>query len=179
MSNLDEPVLNVEGPVILALFDKRQDAQYAVDELLQHNFGHQNVGYVIRGRDALAGGMIVDAQATKDVSAAAKGVVAGGVIGGTLMAVGSLLLPGVGPIVAGGILAATLGGAAAGAATGGLLGSMIGLGVSEHEAKVFEDEFNAGKAIVGVRAQRRGEEAIDILQRHGGYNIQNQPPVHT
>ena len=107
-------------------------------------FAHDQVGFVIRGTDAIRGGMIVDTLGTKDGKGAVAGAVTGGVIGGVLAAAVSLLIPGVGPIVAGGVLAASFGFAIAGTAVGGILGAMAGLGVSEEEAKFYEREFNEG-----------------------------------
>jgi hypothetical protein len=48
-----------------------------------------------------------------------------------------LAIPGLGPVVAAGWLAATAAGAAAGAATGGILGSLTGAGVSTEHAYVY------------------------------------------
>jgi hypothetical protein len=86
-----------------------------------------------------------------------------------------LVIPGVGPLLAMGVLASVLGFGAAGVATGGILGAMVGLGVSEGEARVYEKEFNAGRAIVTVQAGQRAQEACDILVRHGAPNIQSAP----
>lgn len=151
-----------------AAFDDRGEAEEAVDELHQAGFSHEDVGLMIRGSDAILGGTITDAQATKDPAGGAEGFIAGGVIGGILGAAGMLLIPGAGPVLASGVLAAALGGAAAGAATGGLLGAFTGLGISETEAQKLENEFQSGQAIVAVRHNGRDEEACAILRRHGG-----------
>ena len=52
---------------------------------------------------------------------------------------------------------------------------MTGLGVSEEEARFYEQEFNSGRAIVAVKAGPRAAEAAEILRRHGGYDLQNRP----
>jgi uncharacterized protein (TIGR02271 family) len=80
------------------------------------------------------------------------------------------LIPGFGPAIAGGILAATLGGAAIGAAAGGLLGALTGMGVPEEEARYYESEFQAGRIILTVQADGRRDEAINILRRYGAYD---------
>ena len=93
----------------------------------------------------------------------------------------SLLIPGVGPIVAGGVLAASFGFAIAGTAVGGILGAMAGLGVSEEEAKFYEREFNEGRAIVAVKAENRTAQATQILLEQGGKHVHIEPrsPVQT
>lgn len=107
-------------------------------------------------------------------------MVAGGVAGGLLGAAAVFVIPGVGPLLAVGVLASVLGFGAAGVATGGILGAMVGLGISEREAQVYEREFNAGRAIVTVRAGQRVSEARGILGRHGADNILTEPtdPLH-
>ena len=48
---------------------------------------------------------------------------------------------------------------------------MSGLGVSEDEARYYETAFREGKAIVAVKPGTHSEEAMQILLRHGGYNL--------
>src|SRR5687767_8313848 len=166
---------------LVGVFDDRYHAEQAVDALHKSGFGHDQVGYVLRGSDAIRGGMIVDSVGTKDGKGAAAGALTGGMIGGVLAAAVSLLIPGVGPIVAGGVLAAFFGGAIAGTAVGGILGAMTGLGISEDEARFYDKEFQGGRAIVAVKAGSRAEEAVGILRRHGGYDLhtESQTPVQT
>jgi len=168
-------------PNLVAVFDDRLEAERAVRDLEDAGFKGDQVGFAIRGSEAVAGGMITDAVGTKDGRGAVTGAATGAVVGGLLGAAGSLLIPGVGPVLAGGILAATLGGAAAGTAVGGILGAMEGLGVSAEEAQRLQQSFNEGKAIITVRGGPRNDVAHDILQRHGGYDIQCRPvpPVET
>src|SRR5438045_4062799 len=156
-------------PTLVTAFDDRDEAQLAVDELHQAGFSKHEIGFAIRGQDAVQGGMITDAEGTHDAAGAAKGATAGAVIGGVLGALAFAAVPGVGPVMAGGMLAGLAGGAAAGAATGGIYGAMSGLGASEEEAVFYQKEFQCGKAIVAVNAGERRAEAEDILHRHGGY----------
>ena len=166
---------------IVGVFDDRYAAEQAVDALERAGFAHDQIGYVIRGADQVRGGMIVDTVGTKDGKGAAAGAITGGMIGGILAAAVSLLIPGVGPIVAGGVLAAFFGGAIAGTAVGGILGAMAGLGISEDEARFYEQEFNEGKAIVAVKPEGRAAEAADTLVRFGGRHVHSEPksPVQT
>ncbi len=116
---------------------------------------------------------------------ATTGAISGGVLGGILGAVAAILIPGFGPVIAGGILAATLGGAAIGALAGGLVGALTHLGIPEEEARYYQDELNAGKTIVTVHAQGRFADAMAILRENGASNttIRNEPgttaPVDT
>ena len=88
---------------------------------------------------------------------ALKGAGAGAAIGGTagaaiaaIAAIGtSLLIPGLGIIVAG-PLAAALAGAGAGGAAGGLIGALVGHGIPEDRAKIYETDIKNGGIVMGV-----------------------------
>ena len=166
---------------IVGVFDDRAAAERALDALQQAGFADHHVGFVIRGADDVRGGMIVDAEGTKDGKGAMTGAVTGGMLGGLLAAAIAVLIPGVGPVVAGGVLAAFFGGAIAGTAVGGIFGAMQGLGVSEDEARYYEKEFQSGRAIVAVKAGNRSAEAADLLVRHGGRGVHAElhSPIQT
>jgi hypothetical protein len=166
---------------IVGIFDDRLAAEQAVDTLHQAGFGEDQIGFVIRGADDVRGGMIVDAEGTKDGKGALTGAVTGGMLGGILAAAIAVLIPGVGPVVAGGVMAAFFGGAIAGTAVGGIFGALTGLGISEDEARYYEREFNSGRAIVAVRPNGRAAEAADILNRSGGRGVHAElhSPIQT
>jgi hypothetical protein len=162
---------------LVAAFPDRLEAERCVDELEQAGFAADAIGYAIRGSDAVQGGMITDTDGAKDRKGAMTGMATGAGLGAVLGAAAALLIPGVGPVVAGGVLAMAFGGAVAGTAVGGIFGAMTGLGISEDEARFYEKEFQSGRAIVTVKAGARAADAAMILQKHGGYDIQNRP-VH-
>jgi hypothetical protein len=166
---------------LVAAFADRTAAERAVDDLERAGFKDDQIGFAIRGKDEVRGGMITDATGTKDGKGAVTGAVTGGVTGAVLAAAASLLLPGVGPVVAGGILTMALGGAVAGTAVGGILGAMLGLEISEEEAKFYETEFQSGRAIVAVKPGLRAADAAAILRKHGGYDLETRQrtPVPT
>ena len=167
---------------LVGVFENRVAAERAVEELERNNFKNDQVGFAIRGTgDPEQRGMISDAQGTKDGRGAVAGAATGAGLGAIIGAAAAMLLPGFGPVVAGGILAMAFGGAVAGTAVGGIFGAMTGLGVSEDEAEFYQNEFNSGRAIVAVKAGERASDAAEILRRHGAYDLQNrsQSPVQT
>ena len=90
----------------------------------------------------------------KEVSAPATGAGIGGAVGGgagLLAGLGLLAIPGLGPVVAAGWLAATAVGAAAGAAAGGLVGALVGAGVSDTDAHVYSELVRRGGTLVSAR----------------------------
>jgi hypothetical protein len=95
-----------------------------------------------------------------EVSGAAKGAGIGGAVGGgagLLAGLGLLAIPGLGPVVAAGWLAATAAGAAAGAATGGIVGALVDAGVNREHADVYSESIRRGGTMVTARV--RDEEA--------------------
>jgi hypothetical protein len=90
-------------------------------------------------------------------------------------AAAALLLPGIGPVIAGGILGAALAGAVAGAATGGIAGALLHWGFSQEEVDYYHSQFQAGRTLVTVHAGARKQEAQEILSRNGGYNLNSDP----
>jgi hypothetical protein len=98
---------------------------------------------------------------------AAAGALTGGVIGGLVGLVSSLLIPGLGPLVVGGVLASTLMGMGVGAATGGLVGALVGMGVPEEDAKYFDAGLRDGRTLLTVSGRDRAPQAVAILEGHG------------
>ena len=111
----------------------------------------------------------------RDLENVGGGLATGAVVGGILGAAAALLIPGVGPVLAGGILAPLLGagataagvaaaGALAGAAAGGLVGAFSGLGIPEEEAPLLRKRVQPGPVPVTVKADNRYEEVSAILR---------------
>jgi hypothetical protein len=88
---------------------------------------------------------------------AAAGSGAGSAIGGTVGAIAgivaavgtSIVIPGIGLVVAG-PLAAGLAGAGAGGIAGGIIGALVGWGIPKDRAKIYESAINDGHIVLGV-----------------------------
>ncbi|WP_347342965.1 hypothetical protein [Paenibacillus woosongensis] len=112
---------------------------------------------------------------TKAPEGVASGAAAGGLVGGLtglLAGLGALAIPGIGPIVAAGPIAATLTGAAVGAGAGGLVGGLIGLGIPETEAKEYSSHVERGRILVivdGNDAQRN--DIYQIFRNNQGHEL--------
>ena len=77
---------------------------------------------------------------------------------------GLLAIPGLGPVVAAGWLAATAVGAAAGAATGGIVGALTEAGVSEEEAHSYAEGVRRGGTLVSARVADSGERSSVVAK---------------
>lgn len=161
-------------PTVVAVFDRREQAEVAIDGLWHAGFKHDQIGILVPGQG------VREAQTPtgKVEDNAAGGAVTGAVTGGTLGAVAGAvltgLIPGIGPVLAGGILTGLVTGAAAGAAVGVYLGPFVALGLTEDEARHYHERVQAGQTLVVVRPGECLDEAVKILRECGGHDIRQQ-----
>ncbi len=153
------------GRTVVGLFRDRGDAEQAMQELKDAGFTREQIGLAIKDRGEQRD-VPNDTETSQAGRGAAAGAVSGGLVGGIIGLLGWLLIPGIGPIVAGGVLESVLVGAGAGLATGGLIGALVGLGVSEEDARHFDSGFREGGTLVTVDAGARTAEAERILGSH-------------
>ena len=149
------------------LFDNHEDALATVRALEQAGFTRDEISVVAHTTGARH---YTDTETTAAGEGAGAGAAAGTIIGGglgLLAGIGSLAIPGVGPVVAAGWLVATLTGAGAGAAlgagTGGLIGSLTGAGVSEDDAHVYAEGVRRGGSLVNVRVDDEHAPAAERI----------------
>ena len=94
---------------------------------------------------------------------------------GLVVGLMGLAIPGIGPIVAAGPIAAALAGAGVGAVAGGLIGGLTGVGVSEDDASYYAESVRRGGALVTVRADdSRADEAASLMRNHGAVDIERR-----
>lgn len=104
---------------------------------------------------------------TKAAEHAGKGSAIGGTIGaifGIIAALGtSVLIPGLGILIAG-PLAAGMAGAGAGGIAGGLIGAFVGSGIPESRAKLYETGIKEGNVVLSVVP--KNEEDAQYLENN-------------
>lgn len=164
--------------VVAGLFPDLRSARDAVTELKAAGFTNKDIGLAMTNPTGAAA-PTEDITGTRATEEAATGAAGGGVLGGVtglLIAAGVVTIPGLGPLLAGGMLASALGvtgasvvaGTGLGAAAGGLVGGLIGLDIPESEARHFETGVRSGRVLVLVHTSGRVEESLTIFRRHGG-----------
>lgn len=182
---------------ISRLYDSYIDAERAVQRLEAAGVPHSDISIVANNSDGWYDGKKDrDGDGVDDrAESAGKGAGIGAGLGGAaglLAGLGLLAIPGLGPVVAAGWLAATAVGAAAGAATGGLVGALTEAGVSKDDAPLYAEGVRRGGTLVSAKvpdAERSrldgilNESAVDLRGRSAawqkagwtGYDPASQP----
>ena len=164
----------------VGVFDERSDAELAAQDLRTKGFKDDQIGYAWRDEAGKT-----HTEGNKSGQMAASGAGTGVVLGGLIGAAAALLIPGIGPVVSGGLLATALAGGATGAVTGavagGISGALLGLGIPEEEAKYYDQQVRDGRTLMTVRADDRYSDASDIVRRRNGFDFEtrNDRPVRT
>ena len=153
---------------IAGFFRTRIEGETAYNQLLTSGLARDQVSFVAgdtRGHETPAIGPIEGTGAESEMP---QDVAMGSAIG---LAAGLVLLviPGVGPFLAAGPLAAAMGGVVAGAGAGGIIGLLRDNGVSEEEAAFYEDGVKRGGSLVTVRGVTEAGEkkARKIMKKCG------------
>ncbi|MEA2572883.1 MAG: hypothetical protein QOH93_181 [Chloroflexia bacterium] len=108
---------------------------------------------------------------TPAVGTAATGAAIGG-LGGLLVGLGVLAVPGIGPILAAGPLAGALGGILAGGAAGGVIGGLSAIGVPEEYARDYAARIEQGHTLISVRTDEVTADPVErILTVNGAENV--------
>jgi hypothetical protein len=152
--------------LVTGLFPDRDSAERAYSSVASRGYDRNDVNLVMSD-ETRQRHFAADAALTTELgSKAAEGAGIGGAIGGTVGAIAaavaavgtSLVLPGLGLVIAGPI-AAALAGAGAGGAAGGLVGALIGWGIPEARIAEYETGIRDGGILLGVRP-RSADDAL-------------------
>ena len=166
----------------VGIFRSQADTERALAQLKALGIGYDKITVL---RPGTTNRQVEASVQTSDTEGPGMAAAMGGTVGGAIgvgagaslgAAVVSLFVPGVGPIVAAGILGAALlgtGGALAGAQAGGLLEGELAQGLPHDELFVYEDALRNGHSVVIVVADdsETTERVHDALSRAGAESI--------
>lgn len=166
---------------ISRLYNNHTDAQQAVRRLEAAGVPHSDISLVANNSD---GWFNTDKKVDRGhdgvddrAEGAGKGAGIGAGVGGAaglLAGLGLLAIPGLGPVVAAGWLAATAVGAAAGAATGGIVGALTEAGVSEADAHSYAEGVRRGGTLVSARVADADRSRFDTVLNESAVNLQDR-----
>ncbi len=164
----------------VGVFKDRMMGAAAIDELMQNGVSDSEISnlYVDHAGD-LQDSTSADKVGSGTIAGAATGGVVGAIAG---LLVASAVFPGLGTVLVGGPLllsalgltasagvAATISGVITGAIAGGLVGGLTQIGISEEDAKLYEQNIKDGDYVVVTRTELT--TAKHIIERHGAMNV--------
>ena len=155
--------------VVTGMFRDRESAERAYQSITARGYNKDDVN-LLMSDDTRKKHFSSDAHANTELgNKALEGAGAGSAIGGTVGAIlalvaaaGTLAIPGLNIVAAGPIVAA-LTGAGAGGIAGGLIGALVGWGIPEERAKIYESGLKEGGIVMGVNP--RTDEDAEYFER--------------
>ena len=176
------------------VFSSGQEAEQALTELKASGFPMEKVSIIGKHVDAkqadqydqLGGAQISDRVGNKNLGSATAVVadtLAGSFWGTVLVGLGSLALPGIGPVIAAGSLGLGLVSSIAGFGIGavnasGLVRALADLGIPEEQARVYSDRLQQGDYFVivdGTDEEIHRAEALFTNRGIQNWGIYNPP----
>ena len=153
-----------EKRMLTGMFRDRKSSENAYNSMHERGYKQDEINLVM-SKETHDKYFSDDKEETELGNKAAAGSGAGSAIGGTIGAVAgvvaaigtSIVIPGLGLVVAGPV-AAGLAGAGAGGIAGGIIGALVGWGIPKERAKLYESGIKDGHIVMGV-APKNDEDA--------------------
>ena len=163
-----------KNTAVFGIYSARELVEGAVDALREAGFRNTDVSVLFPENAGTKD--FAHKKGTKAPEGATAEAGAGAVLGGALgwlAGIGTLAIPGVGPLVAAGPIMAALAGVGVGGTIGGITGMLIGMGIPEYEAKRYEGRIREGGILLSVHSDNSDwtRKAKDILERTGAQDI--------
>lgn len=163
-----------KNTAVFGIYQTQADAEFAVDTLRTEGFRNTDISALFpenRGTKDFA----VEKN-TKAPEGTAAGATSGAVVGGVLgwlAGIGTLAVPGVGPLLAAGPIVAALTGMGVGGAIGGVTGALVGMGIPEYEAKRYEGRIKEGGILLSVHCDDSNwtKRAKAVLENTGAKDV--------
>lgn len=170
---ITSPIVLGDNRIITALFKNPRTAENIYEDLLSIGYKQDDITLVMseETRNGYFPNNMDHATATDLGNRTLEGLGVGAAVGGSVGAIAAaiaaigttLLIPGLGIVVAGS-LAAGLAGAGAGAAAGGLLGALVGSETPDEQAKLLEEGLKKGGVVIAIKA-KSDEEREEIYNQ--------------
>src|ERR1700760_461268 len=163
-----------KNTAVYGIYATRSGAENGVDALTANGFRSEDISVLLQ--DNVGTKDFAHEKDTKAPEGTTTGVVAGGVIGGTLgllAGIGVLAIPGLGPLIAAGPVIAALTGVGSGGILGGVIGALVGMGIPEYEAKRYEGRIKEGGILLSVHCDSGdwASKAKQILEETGAEDV--------
>lgn len=167
---------------VAGIFQSRAEAENAIQQIHSLGVPNDRIALLTPGMDNTR---VENAVPTADSEQPGMGKAMGGAVGGAMGVAGgaslgaaaaSLLVPGVGPVIAGGILGAAIlgaGGTVTGMAAGEALEEELVAGLPHDELYLYEDALRKGRSVVIAFTENEelSEAARDTFAKAGAESI--------
>ena len=158
-----------ERGMLTGMFRDRRSTEQAYNSMHERGYTEDEINLVM-SKETHEKYFTDDKEETELGHKAAAGSGTGSAIGGTIGAMAgivaaigtSVVIPGLGLVVAGPI-AAGLAGAGAGGIAGGIIGALVGWGIPKERAKIYESAIKDGHIVLGVKP--KNEEDAEHFER--------------
>ena len=159
---------------VVAIVDDRTQLDRVMAALQAEKFASQDISVLFPDKESSQ--TFAHDNSTKAPEGATAGTAGGAILGGALgwmVGLGALAIPGVGPFIAAGPIMAALAGATIGGAVGGITGALVGMGIPEYEAKVYEGFVKKGGILISVHTEEsdRVPVAKRVFEAAGAHDI--------
>ena len=157
-------------PLVLALFDSPSSAARAAAALHARGIGSSDLSVIARSHDEeMRAARALDATPGVEIEDSLPAARLGELSAHVLAAM-ALVMPGVGPVIAGGPLAAEMG-EAAGHAAGSLADRLERAGVARADADVVEAAVEQGSWLLGAHVRTGDAAGLADLMRTSGATV--------
>lgn len=177
---------NGMSKTVVGLFNTVQQAENTVNDLVSAGVARDQINVIAKdtkGVNATTAPGTADSPLSmgRDMEEVEKGetvtqdTMAGalfGGAGGALIGVLALAIPGLGPLVAAGPIAATLAGMVTGAVGGAAIGAFEQAGISKEDAHIYAESLKRGNTVVAVHTDDSNVAHVrDLLDKHGAMDV--------
>ncbi|MGI5839602.1 MAG: hypothetical protein ACOX8W_08045 [bacterium] len=181
---------------VIGTFASRSKAEEAVRHLSENGFDHSEISVVAKnagaegttgqgwggkqpaswqeGESRMGGGAGRESSGAEMggmdevYDGISTGTLLGG-LGGLLAGAGAFAIPGIGPLLAAGPIAAAL----TGAVTGGVAGGLLDFGIPAERSRHYENEVKSGKILAVVHtSEKKTNDAAAILRQYGAGDVE-------
>ena len=151
---------------VIGVFKSRGSAEQAAEQLRQQGFTTEEINLVSKKREGEGKTEYYDDDIT---DGALTGGTIGG-IGGLLLGAGAMAIPGIGPVIAAGPIAAAISGVVA----GGIAGGLIDWGIPAEASQRYEKSVAQGNTLAVIRADAaKVNAAAQVLRQNGASEVES------
>ena len=163
--------------LLTGVFYDRETTEKAYRDLIDRGYTEQEINILMseetRDKYYKNGDSEVGNKALEGTGVGAMvGGTIGAIIGGVAAIGSNLIIPGIGLVIAGPIVAA-LAGAGAGSLAGGLTGALIGWGIPEEHVAHYEKGIREGGTVLGVTPRSEAEASYLENEWRTKYNAEH------